>query len=71
MRRIRFQTWCKRDPDDERKINYCLTDADGKEIAFTSEDLVPLSMLFRVKDAWVRSVVLIGEEWYADIYEED
>ena len=28
-RRTRFITWCKRDPDDERKINYTFKHANG------------------------------------------
>lgn len=42
-RRTRFKTWCKRDPDDERKINYRVSDYDGKVYTFTSEDEVSLS----------------------------
>lgn len=69
-RRMRFQTWAKKDPEDTRKIFYCLTGKDGNIEVFTSEDYVPFSMLERVRNAWVRSIKSNGETWYVDIYED-
>ena len=69
-RRMRFQTWAKKDPEDTRRIFYLLTDKDGKIEVFTSEDTVSYSMLERVRNAWVRSIKLVGETWYADLYED-
>ena len=35
-RRMRFITWCKKDVNDERKINYTLKTYDNKVLNFTS-----------------------------------
>ena len=43
-RRTRFITWCKRDPDDERKINYTFKHANGFVSHFTSDDELPLNL---------------------------
>jgi len=69
-RRMRFQTWAKKDPEDTRKIFYVLTDKDGNMEAFTSEDTVSWSTLERIRNAWVRSIKLGDNTWYADLYED-
>lgn len=69
-RRTRFKTWCKRDPDDERKINYRVLDYDGKVYTFTSEDEVSLSFFNKVSNAWIKNIDLINDEWYAVLYVE-
>ena len=70
QRRMRFVTWCKKDIEDERKINYTLKTYDGKVLTFTSEEEQPLSMLSRLQDAWIESIALIDNEWFATLYEE-
>ena len=69
-RRTRFITWCKRDPDDERKINYEFTDCDGHKYMFTSEDEIDWSLFRRVSRAWIKSIGLVDDEWYAILYED-
>lgn len=71
-RRMRFKTWCKKDVDDERKINYKFTmkDEEEKVVEFTSEDEMPIWMIGRIREAWVRKIELINDEWYAEIYED-
>ena len=71
MRRTRFITWCRRDTADERKINYKLTEASGNVMEFTSDDFMPFPFVKRLGQAWVRSIVLKDNEWYADLYEGD
>lgn len=67
---MRFVTWCKKDLNDERKINYTLKTYDGKTLKFTSDDDQPYSMLVRLQDAWIEKIDLIDNEWYATLYEE-
>lgn len=76
-RRMRFGTWCRKDEDDEHKINYTFTDSDGEVLYFTSEDIVSWSMLSRIRNAWIISIELIKNEfnnpegeWYAILYED-
>ena len=76
-RRMRFKTWCAKDPDDERKINYTFKGND-KTYYFTSEDELDLFAFLRVQRAWVESVELIKNEfnnpegeWYVVIYEDE
>ena len=69
-RRTRFITWCKRDPDDERKINYEFTDCDGHKYTFTSEDEIDWSLFRRVSRAWIKSIGLVDNEWYTVLYED-
>ena len=70
-RRTRFGTWCKRDPDDERKINYTFTDFRGDTMRFTSEDYCGPSFIFRLTNAWIKNIELINNEWFAELYEGD
>ena len=69
-RRTRFVTWCKRDPDDERKINYEFTDYNGHQYVFTSEDEVDLGLFRRISQAWIKNIELVDNEWYAVLYED-
>ena len=70
MRRTRFKTWCRRDETDERKINYTFTEANGNVSRFTSEDFMPFSFVTRLGNAWIKSITLIDNEWYADLEED-
>lgn len=77
-RRTRFITWCKRDPDDERKINYTFKYSNGRIINFTSEDDVSLHTFLKIQNAWIESVELINNdsensagEWYVVLYEDE
>lgn len=69
-RRTRFLTWAKRDPNDERKIVYTFKESDGEVLHFTSEDIVPFSMLSRIRDAWIEQITLKDNAWYAVLYED-
>ena len=78
-RRIRFGTWCKKDPDDERKIIYTfhMKEADGTkhDSFFTSEDIVSWNMLSRIREAWVKKIELLNNEfeqdaWSVELYED-
>lgn len=76
-RRMRFITWCRKDEDDERKINYKFTNANGETSYFTSEDIVSWDMLSKIRNAWITSIELIKNEsnntdgeWYVVLYED-
>ena len=69
-RRMRFVTWCKKDVNDERKINYTLKTYDDKVLNFTSEEEQPRSMLIRLQNAWIDKIKLVNNEWFATLYEE-
>ena len=78
-RRMRFGTWCAKDPDDETLICYefHMKDADGFQYTkyFTSEDEQDHSMLYRLRYAWINTIEKrttdSGQEvWYAKLYEE-
>ena len=69
-RRMRFVTWCKKDVDDKRKINYTLKTQDGKILKFTSEEEQPRSMLNRVRNSWIDKIELVNNEWFVTLYEE-
>lgn len=70
MRRMRFITWCKKDINDERKINYKLKTYDNEILEFTSEEEQPYSMLVRLQNAWIEKIELINNEWFAVLYEQ-
>lgn len=70
MRRTRFITWCKRDVEDERKINYEFKSSDGNIYHFTSEDEVTYQTIRMIANAWIESIELINDEWYAVLYED-
>ena len=69
-RRMRFVTWCRKDINDERKINYTFKTYDGKVLKFTSDEEQPYSMLGRLQDAWIERIDLVNNEWFASLYEE-
>ena len=69
-RRMRFVTWCKKDVNDERKINYTLKTYDDKVLNFTSEEEQPRSMLIRLQNSWIDKIKLVNNEWFATLYEE-
>ena len=74
QRRMRFLTWAKQNPDDESKIVYTFRtkefDGAQKTMRFTSEDVVPWSMLDRIREAWIESIDRIDDVWYVVIYED-
>lgn len=69
-RRMRFLTWCKKDVNDERKINYTLKTYEGTVLKFTSDEEQPYSMLTRLQNAWIESIELVNNEWFAVLYED-
>ena len=66
---MRFVTWCKKDVNDERKINYTLKTYDYKVLNFTSEEEQQRSMLIRLQNAWIDKIKLVNNEWFANLYE--
>lgn len=66
---MRCIDWCKKDPNDERKINYVFTAWDGKKQFFTSEDEVTGLMIVRLQQARVQRIRLVGNEWYVQLEE--
>ena len=66
---MRFIDWCKKDPDDERKINYVFTAWNGNKQFFTSEDEVTPLMMLRLQEARVQRIRLVGNEWYVQVEE--
>ena len=67
---MKFVTWCKKDVNDERKINYTLKTYDDKVLNFTSEEEQQRSMLIRLQNAWIDKIKLVNNEWFANLYEE-
>ncbi len=71
-RRTRFITWCRRDMNDERKINYTFRNfEDGEDAHFTSEETCSFSTMERIRYAWIESIELIDDEWHVVLYEEE
>lgn len=77
-RRKRFATWCREDPDDERKVNYTFTDREGIVHLFTSDNVVDGLFIRRLARAWIESIELKHNEflnpegeWFAVLYEEE
>ncbi len=71
-RRMRFVTWCRKDPNDETKIVYTFHTYDGKSMHFTSEDDLenPYMMLERIREAWIRKIERFPDHWEVELYEE-
>ena len=80
-RRMRFVTWCKKDPEDETKIVYTfkMKEWDGTMHTehFTSETSFelgekpnPFEMLERVRYAWVESIERKDDAWHVVLYED-
>ena len=70
QRRMRFRTWAKKDPNDNRKINYTFTNSNGKTTKFTSEDDIDITLFMKVTRAWIKKIELVNNEWYAELYED-
>jgi hypothetical protein len=69
-RRMRFGTWCKKDVNDTRKINYTLKTYENEVLKFTSEEEQPYSMIVRLRNAWIETIELINNEWFVLLYED-
>lgn len=77
-RRMRFITWVKKDPDDTTKIVYTFKakerDGEEKTVCFTSEDICTLSMLNRIREAWIEKIERVHNEnedyWNVVLYED-
>lgn len=69
-RRMRFVTWCKKDVNDERKINYTFKTYENEVLKFTSEEEQPGSMLVRLQNAWIDTIELVNNEWFVSLYED-
>lgn len=68
-RRQRFYNWCKKDPDDERKINYTCHFGDEVD-QFTSEDTKPYWVMEWLRnEAMIDNLELIDNEWYVELSE--
>ena len=67
--RKRYLTWCKEDPNDQRKINY-KCHYDGRDITFTSDDNMSYSMLRWLQNwAMIDNIELRDNEWYVELSE--
>lgn len=77
-RRMRFGTWCRKDPEDTTMIVYTfrMKDHNGEEHTkyFTSEDYVSYLLIHRLSNAWIESITRVKNEfedaWNVVIYEE-
>lgn len=77
-RRMRFGTWCRKDPEDTTPIIYTfrMKEADGQERTerFTSEDSQSYAMLSRLRESWVESIKRVkndsGDVWNVVLYED-
>lgn len=69
-RRMRFITWCEKDPNDDSPIVYNFTDYNGEVHKFTSEDFVDYSMIKRIRQAWVTNIDNVDGTWYVWLYED-
>lgn len=73
-RRMRYGTWCGKDPDDETKIVYTfhMKERDGHEHTerFTSDDPQSFSMLVRLREAWIKSIEKVSGHWAVELYED-
>lgn len=66
-RGMNFLEWCELDQNDERKINYNYTGVfEGrKEVKqFSSEEEVDLPMILRLREATIKDVALVNDEWF-------
>ena len=66
---MRYIDWCRKDPDDERKINYVFTKYDGCKEFFTSDDELSPMWIYRLQQAYVQRIRLVGNEWYIQLEE--
>lgn len=66
---MKFIDWCKQDVDDERKINYVFTKYDGCKEFFTSDDELSPMWIYRLRQAYVQRIRLVGNEWYIQLEE--
>lgn len=71
MRRTRFETWCKKDVKDERKIDYTFTTCEGEVQKFTSDEEFDNSFIQRIGQAWIKSLKLVDDVWHVELVEED
>lgn len=60
---MKFIEWCKKDINDERKINYTL----NSNIKFTSDDEVDFTILSALRRAELLSATLIENEWFVNL----
>ena len=77
-RRMRYGTWCKKDPEDTTKIVYTfkMKEWDGYKHTelFTSEDPQSFSMIHRLREAWIESIERVqndfSDHWAVILYED-
>ena len=77
-RRMRFGTWCRKDPEDETMIVYAVhfKEWDGtiKTEYFTSDDIVSVSTIHRLREMWIKTVERVKNEfqdaWVVELYED-
>lgn len=67
----RFSYWCRADRNDERKINYTLIHrsiGQGEQKSqFTSEDSVDGSVMWMIRNSWIKDLKLVNNEWFVTI----
>ena len=69
MRRTRFITWAKKDPEDTTPIRYTFKGWD-KTHHFTSEDTVSPAMMERIRWAWIEKIEKIDGRWDVILQED-
>ena len=77
-RRMRFVTWCRKEPDDNTTIAYTfnLIDENGEHLTkyFTSDDTCSFVFMERLRAAWIESIDRVSNEffdgWNVVLYED-
>ncbi len=70
MKKMLFYDWCKKDIEDDRKINYKFKTRNGELKEFTSDDLIPYDMLKRLANSWIDTVKLVDNKWNVVVHED-
>lgn len=60
---MNLQDWCKLDIEDKRKIHYTFIDGDVVR-EFTSEDIMPGEVRWRLVNSTIEDIRLENNEWY-------
>lgn len=67
MRRQKFINWCKKDVNDETKINYTCKISDNEIIYCTSEEEVGYPLFRWIQEAYIESIYKENNEWYVTL----
>lgn len=67
---MKYIDWCKKDPNDERKVFYDVTTKDKSRYQFTSDNFVPPSFIARLQEMELESYYIINDEWHVILKEQ-